>query len=479
MLPQDRQGAEPGVSPLLVVVTLAVVVGSATLILLGPSLAGQARDAAILFGIVTVAALVMRRNQRAGVIVLVVCSWAWITATIIHYAGIYSTNVAIFPRPIAFAGWMLGRRWLVAITALSVAAVLYVGVGEYVGWYAPHQSSPALVRTVILVGVVTMTGVVVGTAYENLGAARRRALEIGERLALHNIELTRREQEVRELNAELERRVAARTAELTHALETLQRAQEDLARAEAHATFSALVASVSHDLASPLGNALMASTTLHESVAEFNAHLATGQLRRSELTALSTTLGDGTDIITRNLRRAEELLRKFKQVAADQASEQRRRFDLADTVGEVVVSLTPAIRRLGHRVEVDIPVGIACDSYPGPLGQVVVNLVNNAFLHAFEGRHDGSVRISAVARGERVAITVSDDGAGMTADVRERLFQPYFSTKIGKGGTGLGMTIVDTIVRKTLGGEVSVESAPGHGTRIEIDIPRVAASPSA
>ena len=460
--------------PMILVTTVLVV---AALMLVGALQSTQARFGAAMIALVTVGTLVARRNTYAGMLLLVVGSWLWITAAMFAFAGITSATMTLFPLPIALSGWMLGRRWLIVMTALSVGTVLAFGMFEHLGWYEPRILSPAIVRTAIQVTVLVLTGIIVGTAYDDFRAARQRALEYGDRIARDNVVLARREQEVSELNAELESRVEARTADLAQALETLQRARDELVKAEAHATFGALVASVSHDLASPLGNALMAATTLQENAADFNAHLASGQLRRSELTALSSSLADGTDIIARNLRRAEELLRKFKQVAADQASEQRRRFDLAETVGEVVTALTPAIRRQGHRVDIDIPSGIVCDSYPGPLGQVLVNLINNAFLHAFEGRADGRVRIAAGNRDDRVVISVGDDGSGMNAEVRERLFQPYFSTKIGKGGTGLGMTIVDTIVRKTLGGTLSVDSSPGRGTRIDIDMPRLAPPP--
>jgi signal transduction histidine kinase len=111
------------------------------------------------------------------------------------------------------------------------------------------------------------------------------------------------------------------------------------------------------------------------------------------------------------------------------------------------------------------------DSFPGPLGQVAINLINNAYLHAFDGTSDGILTIRAQAGEDAVQLSFSDNGAGIPDDVLRQLFEPFFSTKIGRGGTGLGMSIVDSIVRKTLGGAVHVKSVMGVGTTFDIALP--------
>ena len=115
------------------------------------------------------------------------------------------------------------------------------------------------------------------------------------------------------------------------------------------------------------------------------------------------------------------------------------------------------------------------DSFPGALGQVLINLVNNAFLHAFDGLDRGTVRVGLRAlHDQRVELVVADDGVGMTEQVQACLLQPFFSTKIGQGGTGLGVTIVDDLVRNALGGTLSVQSTAGQGSRFCVVLPQVA-----
>ncbi len=278
---------------------------------------------------------------------------------------------------------------------------------------------------------------------------------------------------LRHLQETLEQKVAARTAELELALNRLQESQERLAGSEAKATLSTLVASVSHELNTPIGNGVMAASALADQAKQFQEIIESGSLKRSDLNQFIATLGEGTRLMLRNLERAKDLLNNFRQVAADQASEQRRQFDLAEVVQEIIGTLQPTLKRHSHRVLIEIPSGIVMDSQPGPLGQIVINLINNAYLHAFEGRTDGVLSIRALATGDNVTISFADNGVGIPEENLAKLFQPFFSTKIGKGGTGLGMAIVENLVKKTLGGELQVSSKVGEGTRFEITLPRV------
>lgn len=279
--------------------------------------------------------------------------------------------------------------------------------------------------------------------------------------------------QVKDLNHHLEERVAQRTAELQQALEHLQKSQEELAHSAANATLSTMIAGVSHELSTPLGNCKMVAGTLAEHPRDLVREMHAGLLKRSGLERYAEQASDGVSLLQRNLERAVELLGNFRQVAADQASEQRRSFDLADVVAEILHTMSPSLKRHPHRVVVDIPDGIRMDSLPGPLGQVVINLVNNAYLHAFDGRADGVLTIEARQDAGLVKVAFIDNGVGMAPDHLAKLFVPFFSTKIGRGGTGLGMAIVQNLVGKTLGGRITVASTLGEGTRFDMVLPCV------
>lgn len=287
--------------------------------------------------------------------------------------------------------------------------------------------------------------------------------------------------EISELNTQLELRVAERTAELqasnselSQAVDSLRLAQDELVNAERLAALGSLVAGVAHELNTPIGNGLTVASTLEHRLQEFTESLAVG-LRRSVLDRFIADSRMAAEILTHNLTRASELILSFKQVAVDQTSSQRRRFILHELVGEILLTLNPAIRKSGCRMSVSIAEGLAFDSYPGPLGQVLTNLVNNAMIHGFEDRPPGLIEISAVGGagedGDLVELRIRDEGRGIEQHNLKRIFDPFFTTRFGQGGSGLGLHIVHNIVTGVLGGQLELSSTPGEGTCFTLRLP--------
>jgi ligand-binding sensor domain-containing protein/signal transduction histidine kinase len=253
----------------------------------------------------------------------------------------------------------------------------------------------------------------------------------------------------------------------------LKDTQAQLAAREKLASLGSLVAGVAHELNTPIGNSLLMASTLLERTDAMVARFEASSLRRSDLAAWIAESQEASSLIMRSLHNAAELVNSFRQVAVDQASAQQRRFELAQACHEIVATLMNRVRLSGHSLELRVPAGIMMDSFPGPLGQVVLNFVNNALLHAFERPGGGMVLSASTPDPGRVLIAFRDDGRGIDAQDLTRIFDPFFTTRMGQGGSGLGLNITYNIVTTLLGGSIRVESGPGQGTAFIVDLPLI------
>ena len=272
---------------------------------------------------------------------------------------------------------------------------------------------------------------------------------------------------------ELEMRKAKDAAEA--ALRNLRETQNSLIEAEKLAALGRLVAGVAHEVNNPVGISLTVASSLERKTALFTAEVGRGDLRRSRLNEFLETSRDASSQLIANLNRAAELIQSFKQVAADRNYSDQRTFDLGDLTEQVVMSLRPGLRKHNLTLTVDCQPNLTMNSYPGPYGQVLTNLFLNSVAHAFPDGKQGAVDIQVRESGkDNVEIIFSDNGCGMSLDVRRRAFDPFFTTRRDQGGTGLGLHIVYSIVTNRLGGRLDLDSEPGGGTRIQIILPRVA-----
>lgn len=282
----------------------------------------------------------------------------------------------------------------------------------------------------------------------------------------------------------LEDRVKERTTELVDlnkelkgTLDKLQQAQGNLVQSEKLAALGSLVAGVAHELNTPLGNGLTVASSIYDATRHIRRQFQEG-ITRTELESYLNDMDEGSHLVVASLERASELVSGFKQVAVDRTSAQRREFKLAEMLAETKMTMSPLFKHTPYKIHINVPKDIFMDSYPGPLGQVITNLMNNALIHAFDDRDHGAITIvgehTDVADVPGVTLIIDDDGHGIPEENLTRIFDPFFTTKLGEGGNGLGMHIVHNIVTGVLGGIIKVESQRNVGTKFVITIPLTA-----
>ncbi len=269
--------------------------------------------------------------------------------------------------------------------------------------------------------------------------------------------------------------------DVTEVIEARRRAQfeeirEQQVRMDRLASLGLMVAGVAHEMNTPLGAAMLTLDKLAEELAQFKTAFTSG-LRKTDIERLNRQFDEGVAMTARYLARCAQVIRQFKQVASDRASAERRIFAAGEVVRDVIHLMDSQIRTTKIQLVLDLQGQIELDSYPGVLGQVLQNLVDNALLHAFDSDADGSITVAMreTGDGQSISLTVTDDGKGIPPALYERIWDPFFTTRRNKGGTGLGLHIVQQLVSEVLGGNIVHRPAPqGKGTEFAVILPKVA-----
>lgn len=270
---------------------------------------------------------------------------------------------------------------------------------------------------------------------------------------------------------EMVHNLEGRYAELEQALTTIRETQKQLVESEKMVALGNLVAGVSHEINTPIGIGVTAVSFLQEKVKEFKPLYEQNRMKRSDLDDYLRTVEETSGMIQANLQRASELIRSFKQVAVDRSSQTKRRFKVKAYIQEVLVSLRPNLKKTKHRLTVEGPDAIELYSDPGAVSQLITNLLMNSLIHAYGPDSEGTISIQLERQRHQLTIRYSDDGRGMSQETVEQIYNPFFTTNRGGGGTGLGMHIVYNLVTQSLEGTIQCRSEPGGGTVFTIQIP--------
>ncbi len=248
--------------------------------------------------------------------------------------------------------------------------------------------------------------------------------------------------------------------------------EAQLIQAEKMTALGDLVAGVAHEINTPIGIAVTGSSHLQDQVRQLEKDFDSGTLKKSEFRKFVDNAIPTATTIQSNLERASALIKSFKKVAVDQSSQEVRQFKLMEYIEEILVSLQPKLKQTAHQVTVAGDTELLVETVPGAISQIITNLVINSLTHAYENDDTaGKIKIEVETADNTVIMYYSDDGKGMKQTTMQRMYEPFYTTRRGSGGSGLGLSIIFNLVTQTLGGHIQCHTEINKGTRFEISFP--------
>ena len=244
--------------------------------------------------------------------------------------------------------------------------------------------------------------------------------------------------------------------------------QQKLSDNESMATLGEMVGAVTHEINNPLGVAITGLSHLKCEVNRLVKDFENGDLTENSFGEFVEECTDCCQLLEFNLDRAVNLIRGFKKTAVDQSAHQQCQFDVGENIRNLMLSLTPEVKRRGISLDIALPESpMIADGFPGALSQIITNLTFNAMRHAFECTSRPQIRLLVERDVDEnsARITFEDNGCGIGTGIQEAIFDRYFTTKTGCGGSGLGMSIAKDLAENELEGTLSLDTTYTQGAR--------------
>ena len=291
-------------------------------------------------------------------------------------------------------------------------------------------------------------------------------------------------------NVRLFESVEARTRELAKSLEDLRTAQDRLVQTEKLASLGQLTAGIAHEIKNPLNFVNNFSSLAIELIGELEETLQAAGLDdkvKAQITELADMLKGNLGKVVEHGKRADSIVKNML-LHSRQESGEHRPVDINALVAESLNLAYHGARAAKQGFNITLeqsldPAAGKVDVFPQEITRVLLNLISNGFYAATKRKaeansdaYEPTLTAMTIDLGDRVEIRIRDNGTGIPAEVRDKLFNPFFTTKPSGEGTGLGLSLSYDIIVKQHGGSIEVDTQPGEFTEFKIVLPRSAAS---
>jgi C4-dicarboxylate-specific signal transduction histidine kinase len=277
----------------------------------------------------------------------------------------------------------------------------------------------------------------------------------------------KRTEELREALQQL----AETNEELDHSLKALHETQKQLIESEKMAALGALVAGVAHEINTPVGNAITSASYINDETLKTSSLLAQSTMTKNGLEGYLNAVEESSQLTLRNLEKASELIKRFKQVATHQSELTKQQINIVEVVKDISSTMNPQLRAKGIKLELLTESSIIAQTYPGAISQIISNLVTNSSVHAFHGRHNPRITLSVMTQDNKVIIRCADNGSGIEQQNLTHIFEPFYTTKRGSGAHGLGLHIAYNLATEVLEGEIKCTQPQEGGTVFTVTFP--------
>jgi len=270
-----------------------------------------------------------------------------------------------------------------------------------------------------------------------------------------------------EANQTLEQKIKERTVEL-------EAAQEKLVESEKMAALGNLVAGIAHEVNTPLGIALTSVSNCQEELKTIYRDFQNEELTEQGFKDFEVVCSEGLNLAETSLMRAANLIQDFKRTSADQTSLEIEEIALDEYIPRVCNPLKPMLRKEHVELTIDVTPDLVITTCPGIIAQLLTNLISNAQRHAFGPMVNNDVNrvtVTCYENDQGIALSVEDNGKGISEDLHRKVFEPFYTTARDKGGTGLGLNILYNLVHQKLDGDITLQSNINEGTKFTVTMP--------
>lgn len=277
-----------------------------------------------------------------------------------------------------------------------------------------------------------------------------------------------------ELTNKLEDKVDKRTKELNESLENLKQTQQQLIESEKMSALGNLVSGIAHEINTPLGNSITTSSIIELETKALIKEFEEGTLKRSVMEDKLNTLNQSSKLLSKTLNYSSNLIKSFKQISVDQVTNDIRIFEIKDYLNDIFLTNYNTLKQIPVEVNINSNEEIFIKTSPGVIAQIFNNLIQNSVIHGFENfKEKAKITVNLKTNNKFLNIEYCDNGVGINEEIKNKIYEPFVTTKRNLGGTGLGLNIVYNLICQKLKGNIKLNKEEKSGTCFIINIPLI------